>query len=72
MGVDELKVTVFGSDSSSGPWEEVWVPLYETENPGGWVQTPEVKETFTRGYSFYKIEFKARYSDRLGIKFTGV
>ena len=82
--IDIAEVTIYGSDSSNGPWSRAWVPFtlkqdVLTKPPPGnksalWFHTDFLETTISRGYNYYKVEMHARFSepDGVGIKFTGL
>ena len=75
--IDRATVTIYGGDSSTGPWTAVWVPLdvdQSTSSGGAWTQTELLDTTIAEGYPFYKIELFGRYPNgrQQGVKYTGV
>jgi hypothetical protein len=73
--IDPAEVTIYGGETSQGPWIEVWKPFhvvidYEAKPPRGegqdWLwktntaSTPPVETTLAEGYPFYKLEIHAR------------
>jgi hypothetical protein len=76
--IEQATVTIYGGESASGPWKEVWVPLLVTpetdNNRGQWGQTPLQETRLDREYPFYKVELHGRYPEGrvAGVKYTGV
>lgn len=73
--LDIAEVKVYGSDNSSGAWQEVWIPfsLSQDDNPPPssapgrngvpWFYTGDLATILKDGYSYYKIEIHARYPE---------
>ncbi len=88
--LDVFEVKIYGADAPDGPWLDVWDPFFLTQNftlppgetPGhggmSWLDTGTLEAVFDKGYSYYKVEFHARYPEadtaqgNVGVKFTGV
>ncbi len=88
--LDVFEVKIYGSETPDGSWQDVWSPFFltqdftpgpgETPGHGGlpWLDTGILDAVFEKGYSYYKIEFHARYPEAdtsqgdVGVKFTGV
>lgn len=72
--MDENWAVIYGGNSVSGPWTEVWQPfhVYNTHNLG-WRQSGPSQTTIATGYSYYKIVLHARSEAGGGDnKLTGV
>jgi len=78
LDIDEVKVSIYGSESKNGPWTEVWVPWQSTTGSmprGKWNQTPVLTTELEKTFGFYKFELHGRYKDTDGtaaVKYTGV
>jgi hypothetical protein len=71
--LDIAEAKIYGSQSSSGPWTEIWNPIIISQDvnppkgfaPGHlgvpWYETGIMESTLGAGYPFYKIELHARY-----------
>lgn len=75
--IDRATVTIYGGNSTEGPWTAVWVPLdidQSTSTGGLWTQTELLDTTIAEGFPFYKIELYGRYPEgrQQGAKYTGV
>lgn len=77
--IDPAEVTIFGSNSSKGPWDFVWTPFYHVQDVADgefyqWTDTGMLEKNIDDGYSFYKIEIHARLPDDIpvGFKITGI
>jgi len=73
----EANVTIYGSETGSGAWVPVWVPLHVTPANGSgyaWTQTELLETTIETGYPYYKIELHGKYPSGTsqGVKYTGV
>jgi len=85
--VDPVTVTVFGGDSSEGPWTELWQPFRQVyrkvivsesgrgQDLWGYYSSTTDLETITlpSGYPHYRLEIHANLPDKHGgLKLTGV
>lgn len=83
--IEDAGVSIYGGNSSEGPWDLVWVPLHYSQDflerpPEGqtiaaiWDQTGFLEVVLERGYRYYKVEFQARLPEgnSTGFKMTGV
>jgi len=86
--IDPAEVTIYGGNSSDGPWTYLWTPFYIVEYervqppPGAgqdWLwqyysdSTNLVETTLSQGYPYYNLEVHAKLiDDQSGFKFTGV
>jgi hypothetical protein len=83
--IDPAEVVIYGGNSSTGPWTQVWVPLHVVVDevilpPEGcgstclWEQTGWLETVLPQGYSHYKIEIHARLANHTytGFKITGI
>jgi hypothetical protein len=73
--VDVAEIKIYGSDSTSGQWVEVWLPfsLSQDKNPSPenspgrgnhpWFHTDTLETILGEGYPYYKIELHARYPE---------
>jgi hypothetical protein len=80
--VKPADVTIFGGNSPSGPWTQVWVPFNQSVSeaikpPAGteaatylWklytASTPMVQTTLAQGYPYYKLQVHANLPDEMG------
>lgn len=69
---EEFTVTVYGSINVDGPWANIWVPLSETDSTMAFIQSPLYTVSPAVTYPYYKVEMIGRFTEGLGIKFTGV
>ncbi len=82
--VAAAEVTIFGSQSPNGPWTQVWVPFFHSQDeviypPGGeieeiWEETGFLETTLGQGFRYYKVQFRANLpeGEGVGFKMTGV
>jgi hypothetical protein len=83
--INPLEVTVYGGETSDGPWIETWVPFYQVADDGGfggddtselWKEqtalTPPVETVVPVGFPYYKVEIRANLPTPDGLKLTGV
>ena len=77
LWIEEAKATIYGGNSPSGPWTEVWMPFRTVESQGAsthWAQTAKMELQLDQGYSYYKVELYGKYpvGTTAGVKYTGV